>query len=74
MWAFPQSKLYQLFAPRPAAERASSQSHHQRIQALLESNRELRRANAELRAQIALLLGRARTDNIARPGLTGPCH
>jgi hypothetical protein len=61
---------------RPAAERTSDASLHQRLTTLLDDNHALRDENRKLRDQIAVLLGEQRATNTPsrpRPPTLGPC-
>jgi len=51
----------------PAAQRTSDESRHRRIQALHDDNTRLRAENAQLREQVARLLGERRANALTRP-------
>jgi hypothetical protein len=51
----------------PAAQRTSDESRHRRIQALHDDNTRLRAQNAQLREQVARLLGERRANAVTRP-------
>jgi hypothetical protein len=59
----------------PAGQRATDASLKQRLDTMLDANRDLRQENQQLRDQIAALLGEQRARTAPRPTgrRTGPC-
>lgn len=51
----------------PAAQRASDESRQRRLEALHDDNTRLRAENAQLREQVARLLGERRANAVTRP-------